>query len=546
MDEQPGTIKITPARLLLFAGVFTGVVILGHNLHYGEAVQATIWIAKGVLIAMLVATRFRDWPAILIIAEAISFSVWMVMSGLGIDAQSIGAAIFVRILDVSVALTAAWLCRGMLELRDPLRRPRSLVLFLLVPCALLSGVNAAGGGLSLGVFLSHDTFIDTLREWWLSDALGVAMVCPLLLGVLSGRSLTPTMTPARWLEFIIALTATLLVGQFALGGESVGARSVHEYPFILLPGLIWILLRFDARLLAATLLLVVILTAANLVTGHGPYISLGQTRADVLTMQAEMAMLAISLLILAAAENDRADSARRRLQAEAHLAERRRFEMLGAMAAGVAHDMGNLAFAITGYQTALRSSVYERDENAQSALDGLASVCEHARATVRSLTAVAGSDPDRLAPVNMSKAARTALRIATETTPDGVRIDTELAEDTLIVHGDEAQLIQALRNILENAIQAARSHVALRIERVNPGRVRITVTNDGPGIPPDIIDRIFDPFFSTKSRDHGTGLGLAIVAAVIRSHDGEITVDNPDTGGARIVISIPVTATTEP
>src|SRR5205807_506499 len=96
---------------------------------------------------------------------------------------------------------------------------------------------------------------------------------------------------------------------------------------------------------------------------------------------------------------------------------------------------------------------------------------------------------------------------------------------------------RALHNLVENALQAGAREVALTVEA--RGRdAAIVVADDGPGVPADLRDRIFDPYVTTK--EHGTGLGLAIVKKIVLEHGGEIAVDERPGGGARFTLTLPL------
>jgi signal transduction histidine kinase len=114
-----------------------------------------------------------------------------------------------------------------------------------------------------------------------------------------------------------------------------------------------------------------------------------------------------------------------------------------------------------------------------------------------------------------------------------------------IVEADADRLAQALRNLIDNAIAHTTDpdgHVALHTQGLPGGRVRFTVTDDGPGIALDQRTRIFERFHrideARDRRSGGAGLGLAIVAAVAEAHDGEVRATEPETIGARLELEI--------
>ena len=110
--------------------------------------------------------------------------------------------------------------------------------------------------------------------------------------------------------------------------------------------------------------------------------------------------------------------------------------------------------------------------------------------------------------------------------------------------GDEVLFRQAISNLLRNSVEACAGagiepHVLVE-GTTEPPNARITIEDNGPGIPPDALARIFKPFVTTKA--HGTGLGLAIVQKVVVSHNGRITAANRPDGGAQFRIQLPLAA----
>ncbi|HJX26390.1 MAG TPA: ATP-binding protein, partial [Thermoanaerobaculia bacterium] len=118
-------------------------------------------------------------------------------------------------------------------------------------------------------------------------------------------------------------------------------------------------------------------------------------------------------------------------------------------------------------------------------------------------------------------------------------LDLEM-DGALPTRFDPKLLQRALRNILDNALRAAGAgggHVLVRVGRDN-GFARIAVLDDGPGVRPENLPRIFDPYFSTH--DTGTGLGLPIARRVVEEHGGNITARNRAEGGLEVAITLPV------
>jgi signal transduction histidine kinase len=124
----------------------------------------------------------------------------------------------------------------------------------------------------------------------------------------------------------------------------------------------------------------------------------------------------------------------------------------------------------------------------------------------------------------------------------GARVETVLPEGVPHVAGDARALNQVFLNLLKNATEALEGTGG--IVRVRLGQegswVVIEIRDDGPGIPPEIRERLFEPFFSTKGAGRGTGLGLSICRRIVSEHGGSIRVDSSSEAGTTFMVRLPV------
>jgi signal transduction histidine kinase len=214
----------------------------------------------------------------------------------------------------------------------------------------------------------------------------------------------------------------------------------------------------------------------------------------------------------------------------------------GELLAGVTHELNNPLAAVLS----LAELLAERPGLDPEIRDDLLEIrreAQRAANIVRQLLAfVRRHDPMRL-PVNLNALVhdtialrRGALRLA------GIDVETELAEVPPVA-GDQQQLQQMLLNLLTNAEHAMGTHTGRRLLRVAtrrvPGGLELIVRDTGPGIPADVLPRIFDPFVTTKRAGEGTGLGLSIVHRVVREHGGRVGGGNDAHGGAVFTVFLP-------
>ena len=122
----------------------------------------------------------------------------------------------------------------------------------------------------------------------------------------------------------------------------------------------------------------------------------------------------------------------------------------------------------------------------------------------------------------------------------GYRIKSHYEDNLPEITADTAMLYQAFLNLLINAMQAMPEGGNILVELVSNGKqVSVVFEDDGEGIPDEFLEKIWEPFFTTKEK--GTGLGLGIVKNIIDSHNGTIQIENRSTGGARVTVRLPLT-----
>ncbi|MEW6078761.1 MAG: PAS domain S-box protein [Thermodesulfobacteriota bacterium] len=228
-----------------------------------------------------------------------------------------------------------------------------------------------------------------------------------------------------------------------------------------------------------------------------------------------------------------------RRNAERERLRRQKLESLGTIAGGIAHDFNNLLMGVFGNIEMARMGLPDSHPSGRY-LDNAGGALERARRlTGQLLTFARGGDPVREV-VDVREMVREAVSF--HLSGSNVLPHFDLPPDLWPVRADKGQIGQVLANLIINAVQAMPAGGCLHVSAVNmdnPGEsralspsgpwVRLSIRDEGTGIPAKIIDRIFDPYFTTKQ--NGSGLGLAVAHGVITRHGGLIRVDStPDVG----------------
>src|SRR4051794_27218867 len=230
---------------------------------------------------------------------------------------------------------------------------------------------------------------------------------------------------------------------------------------------------------------------------------------------------------------------------------RDRLAALGEMAAAIAHEVKNPLAGIEVMAGILKRQLLE-SQDAQTIMADIIKEAKMANAIV--LEVLEFVRPIRLQVENIavSDVVRDAISMAETHAPKGrVQVRVSLPEDLPPIQGDPHQLRQIFTNLVTNAFEAmttggeveivaaalAGEEPAAGVDNAGP-MVQIAVTDNGPGVPPEVMDRIFSPFFTTKPQ--GSGLGLAIVRKIVDAHDGRIDVGTRPGGGTLFRVTLPV------
>ncbi len=226
---------------------------------------------------------------------------------------------------------------------------------------------------------------------------------------------------------------------------------------------------------------------------------------------------------------------------------RDRLAALGEMAAAIAHDVKNPLAAIEIMAGLLRRKLADAPD-AQTMLTDIIKETKMANAIVQEALEFVRPIRLQVERTAVADAVRSAVQLAdTKAQRGDIGLDVNLPEALPPIQGDEYQLTQVFTNLLLNAYEAmeGRGHVTITGQTVQLDResgvrdaVLVELADDGPGMPQDVADRVFNPFFTTKAR--GSGLGLAIVRRIVDAHDGSIDLKTAPGQGTLIRVTLPV------
>ena len=243
-----------------------------------------------------------------------------------------------------------------------------------------------------------------------------------------------------------------------------------------------------------------------------------------------------------------------RKQAELEIARQRnelthlsRVNMLGELAGSLAHELNQpLTAILSNAQAAQRFLAHDQPDlnEVRDILVDIVAEDKRAGEVIRRLRPLLKKGEVQRLPLNVNEVVLEALELVRgDLVNHGVAAQTELAPDLPVLHGDRVQLQQVLLNLVMNACDAmagaARDdrQITIRTDLAGDGLVRVSVVDSGPGIAPDKLEQVFEPFYTTKP--HGMGLGLAVCRTIIMAHGGKLWAANNPGRGASFHFALP-------
>ncbi len=248
---------------------------------------------------------------------------------------------------------------------------------------------------------------------------------------------------------------------------------------------------------------------------------------------------------------------REKQQLEAHLRQVQKMEAIGNLAGGIAHDFNNILFPLIGYTEMIREDLAP-DNPLQKNVDKVLTAAFRAKELVRQILTVSRQNEQEFKVVSLQTIINEALHLLTPSIPKTIEIKTEIDPDCGRVFGDPTQIHQVIMNLSTNAYHAMEETggtltIGLEQQTIDsdstpgsrhhlpPGTYgKLTVSDTGAGISADAMEKIFDPYYTTKGIGKGTGLGLSVVRGIIKGMQGDIQMESSPGKGTRVQVYLPI------
>lgn len=241
---------------------------------------------------------------------------------------------------------------------------------------------------------------------------------------------------------------------------------------------------------------------------------------------------------------------------ESQLNQAQKMESIGTLAGGIAHDFNNILGIILGNAELTKISLPD-GEPVDQFIDEIRVACLRAKKMVEQILVFSRKSENEFLPISINKIVDESVKLIRSTIPANISISLKLPESEDIIIGDPTQISQVMLNLCANSAHAMREKGGvleitvsdfdennkdlIQYYDVPDGKyVEIKVCDNGHGINPAIIERIFDPYFTTKKVGEGSGMGLAVVHGIVTGHNGKIRLDSVPGEGTVVRIAFHV------
>ncbi|MGE5339918.1 MAG: two-component system sensor histidine kinase NtrB [Candidatus Omnitrophota bacterium] len=248
---------------------------------------------------------------------------------------------------------------------------------------------------------------------------------------------------------------------------------------------------------------------------------------------------------------------RERSRLEQQLRQSQKMEAIGTLAGGIAHDFNNILAIILGYAELALLDIPDTMEQTRKNISQLTLAVQRAQKLVRQILTFSRQEDQKMEPTQLNPVIKETLFLLRSTIPKTIDIEQHISEEPLMIMANTIQLHQVIMNLCANASHAMEEKPGVLTVSVDRFELpddlvipephvkgtpyaRLVVRDTGKGIPPELIEQVFDPYFTTKGVGKGTGLGLAIVHGIIKNYNGYITINSRVGEGTTITVFIPL------
>ena len=498
-----------------------------------------VWVPNALFLSALVLTSRRSWWMVLAVASVAhvfalgpSTPAWRLAWQLPVNAGFV------------IAMTEALRRWIGFPLRFESRREVLIYTSLAFVMPVSLGLTGPGFVRSLA---GVETFFSppiAFARLVMANLTPVLLVTPAVLLIAAGANRSYSITKRVAAEAAAIMGTVIAVGVIAVAAGPQLAR----FPWLLVltfPPLIWAAVRLGPLGASLSLLCVAALSIAGASRQLGPFV-LSASNDVVLSLQLYWIAICLPVMLLAAVIRERARVGRALENQHNQLARVTRIATAGELSGVLAHDLRQPLTAILANAQAAKLMLAQQftDTSAlRATLGDIERESLHAASVITHLRRFLKDGDSRFEPLDVEAVVGDALALSRNALAlADVEVKVRFADDVPRVRGDAVQLLQVVVNLIVNGCDAMKDtpvpsrQLRVELSRCDPQHIEVLVADSGAGLPND-VERVFEPFYTTKT--DGLGLGLSIARSIATAHGGRLWGENNPRGGARFHLVLP-------
>ena len=552
--------ELNPKKIVWRAAILASVTLayfmagrFGLSLAFLNSNASPVWPPTGLALATMLLLGRWIWPSVLVGAFLVNFS----------NSGSWNASLMIACGNALEALAAFWMAERFCGGIKAFETIPGIFKFALTSGMIASALSATlgVGALYLNGLAPQAELPRILLTWWMGDTISVWLLAPCL--ILLGREKHFHLDRERILEGICLVVCLFITGQLVFGGWLPEAHRNLPLEYLGIPFIIWACYRFGNK---GAILAVVFLGAIAVngtLRGMGPF-AVPDMNTSLLLLQAFLGTVSLTSLILATALGLKRNAMRRMARlveeshaaqeklrnAEEHIRQSQKMEAVGRLAGGVAHDFNNLLTAINGYSEVLMGRLDEEDPN-RAFVQEIRKAGDRAALVTQQLLAFSRRQMVMPKVLDLNAVIGDLEKMLSRLIGENIACKTEPGEIGNI-KADPGQIAQVVMNLVLNArdampvggrvtlstsdVEITGNESDLHLKPESGKYVCLEVRDSGVGMGRDVLEHLFEPFFSTKQAGGpgggGTGLGLSTVYGIMQQNRGGLKVVSEPGKGA--------------
>lgn len=566
MKQLRSVLLSTDLRIIIVALAYFLAAQAGIWLSFPTSKLAALWPTSGIALALLLITGYRSWPAIVIGSILVNIMVFLHFD-IAFSSSTVASIIVIAIGNTLEALFGNFLIQKLIKSKNPFLKTINVFKYLGIAMSIsLIGASTGSVALLSNAIVSQQLFSFTITTWWLESVVSILIITPFIISWT--RKFNTEVSVQRIIEWVVFVSSIVLLTSIFYYNPTT--TIIRALPFIAMPFLLWLGFRFNLQTATSGILIVSIAAIFYTIGNQGPFI-LEDENNSMLLLQIFLAIISVSTIILYATVNERKQAQleieRFNQNLETKVEERtkalnkeietrktteEKIKISNKKLRKVNIELDNFVYSVSHDLRAPIASVLGLVNLAESEKDikamkkyikMIGKSAKQQDCFIQDILDLSRNDRlDILKEEIKFDSLINDIFNQLKYSADGVNIVKEIEIDQKrAFFSDQKRLKVILNNLLSNAIRYSnKKNPQIKIGiKVDETIAKITITDNGFGIPKEHVNNVFKMFYRATENNAGSGLGLYIVKETVDKLRGNVELNSEVDAGTTVNLEIP-------